>query len=76
MLHPDYIWHDNAQSWQKSNIGEQAIAGMVANADQDFVDIFSSLSMTPTVAANIKSHLNDDMATATSPSITAPPNQL
>ena len=35
---------------------------MIAMADQDFVDIFSSLGMTPTVAANIKPHLNDDMA--------------
>lgn len=61
MLHPDYIWHDNALRLQAPDIGEQAIAGTVAMADQDFVDTFSSLGMTPTVAANIKSHVNDDM---------------
>ena len=32
---------------------------MVAMADEDFVDIFSSLGMPPTVAANIEPHLND-----------------
>ena len=31
-------------------------------ADQDFVNIFSSLGMTTTVAALIKSHVNDEMA--------------
>ena len=35
---------------------------MVAEDDQDFVTYFSSMGMTPTVAALIKSHVNDDMA--------------
>ena len=43
-------------------MGEQMVAGMVAMADQDFVDLFAAQGMTPTVAANIKSHLNEDMA--------------
>ena len=58
MLQPDYIYHDAALRWQTPDIGEQAIAGMVAEDDQDFVPYFSSMGMTPTVAANI----NDDMA--------------
>ena len=62
MLHPDYIWHDTAQAWQTPDIGEQMVAGMVALSDQDFAAYFSSQGMTPTVAANIKSHLNEDMA--------------
>ena len=62
MLHPDYIWHDGALRWQTPDIGEQWVAGMVAMSDQDFVDRFSAQGVTPTVAALIKSHVNDDMA--------------
>ena len=62
ILLPDYIYHDAALRWQTPEIGEHAIAGMVAEDDQDFVTYFSSMGMTPTVAANIKAHINDDMA--------------
>ncbi len=62
MLQPDYIYHDAALRWQTPDIGEHAIAGMFAEDDQDFVTYFSSMGMTPTVAANIKAHINDDMA--------------
>ncbi len=58
----DYIWHDTAQAWQTPDIGEQIVAGMVAKADQDFIDRWYERGVTPTVAALIKSHVNDDMA--------------
>ena len=62
MLPPDYIWHDTAQAWQTPDIGEQIVAGMVAEADQDFIVRWYERGVTPTVAALIKSHVNDDMA--------------
>ena len=62
MLHPDYIWHDGALRWQTPNIGEQWVAGMVALSDQDFVDLFAAQGVTPSVAALVKSHVNEDMA--------------
>jgi pimeloyl-ACP methyl ester carboxylesterase len=62
MLHPDYIWHDGALRWQTPDIGEQWVAGMVALSDQDFVDLFAAQGVTPSVAALVKSHVNEDMA--------------
>jgi hypothetical protein len=61
-LHPEYQWHDAAQGWQAPELGEQMVAGMVAMPDDQFVDAFSGLGMTPEIAANVKSHINDDMA--------------
>jgi hypothetical protein len=57
-----YIRHDGALRWQTPDIGEQWVAGMVALSEQDFVNLFASQGVTPTVAALIKLHVNDDMA--------------
>lgn len=62
LLHPEYQWHDAAQGWQAPELGEQMVAGMVAMPDDQFVDAFSGLGMTPEIAATVKSHINDDMA--------------
>jgi pimeloyl-ACP methyl ester carboxylesterase len=62
LLHPEYQWHDAAQGWQAPELGEQMVTGMVAMPDDQFVAAFSELGMTPEIAANVKSHINDDMA--------------
>lgn len=62
LLHPDYRWHDAAQGWQTPDVGEQMVAGMVAMADDDFVQAFTALGMTDDIARDVKSHINDDMA--------------
>lgn len=62
LLHPEYQWHDAAQGWQAPELGEQMVAGMVAMPNDQFVDAFSGLGMTPDIAATVKSHINDDMA--------------
>ena len=62
LMHADYQWHDAAQGWQTPELGEQMVAGMVAMPDEQFVDAFSGLGMTREIAADVKSHINDEMA--------------
>lgn len=62
LMHADYQWHDAAQGWQTPDLGEQMVAGMVAMPDDQFVDAFSGLGMTREIAADVKSHINDEMA--------------
>ncbi|PHX70680.1 MAG: alpha/beta hydrolase [Acidimicrobium sp.] len=62
LLHADYQWHDAAQGFQTPDFGEQMVAGMVAMPDEQFVDSFSGLGMTREIAAEVKSHIDDEMA--------------
>lgn len=62
LMHADYQWHDAAQGWQTPDLGEQMVAGMVAMPDDQFVDAFSGLGMTREIAADVKLHINDEMA--------------
>jgi len=62
LMHADYQWHDAAQGWQAPELGEQMVAGMVAMPDDQFVDAFSGLGMSREIAADVKSHINDEMA--------------
>ena len=48
--------------YQTPDFGEQMVAGMVAMPDEQFVDSFSGLGMTREIAADVKSHINDEMA--------------
>ena len=40
LLHPDYVWHPSATEWQTPDVGEAAVAGLVALADHDFIAFF------------------------------------
>ena len=62
LIHPDYQWHDAAQGWQSSEIGEKMVAGMVAMSAEQFADYFSSLGMTREIAAQVKKDVNDEFA--------------
>ena len=62
LMHADYQWHDAAQGWQTPDLGEQMVAGMVAMPDDQFVDAFSGLGMSREIAADVKSHINEEMA--------------
>ena len=62
LMHADYQWHDAAQGWQTPELGEQMVAGVVAMPDDQFADAFSGLGMTREIAADVKSHINDEMA--------------
>lgn len=62
LMHPDYVWHPSATEWQTPEVGEQAVAGLVALADHDFIAIFGSLGMTPDIAAQVRRGVNSEMA--------------
>ena len=62
LMHHDYEWHSNAKEWQTPDVGEKAVAGMVAISDSDFVALFSALGMTADIAAQVKRGINDEMA--------------
>ena len=62
LIHPDYEWHTNAKQWQTPDVGEKAVADMVAISESDFVAIFSSLGMTADIAGRVKRGINDEMA--------------
>ena len=62
LLHPGYQWHPNAKEWQTPDVGEKAVADMVAIGESDFVAIFSSLGMTADIAGQVKRGINDEMA--------------
>lgn len=64
LLHPSYRWHDAAVGWQTPDVGEEMVAGMVALPDADVAALFVGLGMTPDIAAEVASAVDDDMATA------------
>ena len=62
LVHLDHIWHDGALRWQTPDLGEQMVAGMVATPDEQFVGYFVDQGMTREIAADVKSHINDEFA--------------
>jgi pimeloyl-ACP methyl ester carboxylesterase len=61
VLHHDYVWHDMAQAWQTPEIGEQAVAGMVAASHGDKAALFSGLGLPTDIAAALADGANEDM---------------
>ncbi|NQY55385.1 MAG: alpha/beta hydrolase [Ilumatobacteraceae bacterium] len=43
LVHPDYEWHDTAQSWQTPEVGEQVIAAMTTGTPDERAQFFASL---------------------------------
>ncbi|NNF69817.1 MAG: alpha/beta hydrolase, partial [Acidimicrobiia bacterium] len=59
-LHPDYEWHDLAQSWQKPDEGEEVVAAMAALSTEDRVALFVDLGLTEDVAADMAGAFTED----------------
>lgn len=62
ILHPDYVWHDAAQTWQTPGAGEENVAGMVAAPSADMAALYESVGMTPEVALSVAESINQEMA--------------
>ncbi|MSO58980.1 MAG: alpha/beta hydrolase [Ilumatobacteraceae bacterium] len=62
LLHPDYVWHDNARVWQTQGAGEEAVGGFINMAATDKVAVLMSLGMTNEIAQDVASALTQDMA--------------
>lgn len=60
-LDPEYVWHDLAQAWQTPEVGEQAVAGMVAAPADARAQQFESLGMSKSIAEKVSAAVNEDM---------------
>jgi len=45
LMHPDYVWHDNAQVWQTPGAGEEAVAFMAGLPSEDRAALLMSIGM-------------------------------
>lgn len=57
LLHPDYEWHDGAQTWQTPGEGEQWIERTLALSTDDRAGIYAGrLGLPPDVAVGFEDH--------------------
>lgn len=61
ILQPEYVWHDMAQAWQTTEIGEQVIDGMVGMAPDEKVALFVGLGLPGPIAGELAAATNADM---------------
>jgi pimeloyl-ACP methyl ester carboxylesterase len=61
LLHPDYVWHAAAQSWQTPGEGEQSVAGLIA---LDAAQLEALVGVPPRLAADMAEHIDADMGRA------------
>ena len=62
LVHPDYVWHDAAQSWQTPEVGEEVIAALTGAPVGDRVAIFESFGITGPAAQQMAEAANAEMA--------------
>ncbi len=61
LLHPDYVWHDMAQTWQTPGAGEEAVEAMLAIGTEDRAATYQGLGLPPEVAAPMAEGFTADM---------------
>ena len=61
LLHRDYAWHDAAQAWQTSGVGEEAVGLLTKMEKSDLVAVLQSLGMSEQIAGDVATHINDEM---------------
>jgi pimeloyl-ACP methyl ester carboxylesterase len=61
LLHPDYVWHDMAQTWQTPDAGEEAIAGMMGLPTADLTGLYEGLGLPTDVAASMAEAADEEM---------------
>lgn len=61
IIHPDYVWHDNAQAWQTPEVGEQAIAAMFGMPDDQRSAIWASMGIPDDIAGEISAEQDEEM---------------
>jgi pimeloyl-ACP methyl ester carboxylesterase len=60
----DYVWHDLAQTWQTSEIGEQAVAQMAGMSAEARAHRYESYGMTSAIAQKVAAGANEDIGKA------------
>lgn len=64
ILHPDYVWHDNALEWQKEGIGEESVAAIFGLPIEESTAVLASLGLPEDVARNVAPAMNNMMGTS------------
>ena len=64
LVHPDYVWHDAAQSWRTPGDGEAAMEVMTSLPTPDLTAIYEGLGLPNEIAADLAAGMNEDMASA------------
>ncbi len=58
---PEYVWHDFAQAWQTPDVGEQAVAQMIAGSVEDRSAQFEERGIGSDVARRLAEAGNEEM---------------
>ncbi len=61
VLHTDYVWHDMAQAWQTSGVGEEVVAGFTGASLDDRTSLFVGLGLPGAIAAELAEGLDAEM---------------
>ncbi len=61
LLHPDYQWHDMAQTWQTPEAGEAAIEFMTSLSPAERAEIYVGLGLSDGIAASMADAFDDEM---------------
>jgi pimeloyl-ACP methyl ester carboxylesterase len=62
LVHPDYVWHDAAQSWQTPEVGEEVVQALTGAPLADRIGIFESFGITGPAAQQMAKAANAEMA--------------
>ncbi len=62
LLHPDYEWHDAAQSWQTPGVGEEAVGVMASLSNEERAGAYAGLGLPDSIAEPMAAGFNEDMA--------------
>jgi pimeloyl-ACP methyl ester carboxylesterase len=62
LLHPNYVWHARAQTWQQEGAGEELLARWLAVGPEAFAGQLSSVGMDPRVARRVAVGFDEAMA--------------
>lgn len=61
IIHPDYVWHDTAQTWRTPDEGEAALEAMMSFGPAAIAEVYVSMGMAPEVAGDVAAGLDQDM---------------
>lgn len=60
----DYVWEGLAKEWQTPGVGEQAIAGMIAQPTEDLAAFLAGAGMSPVIAGRVAPGIDEVMGTS------------
>ncbi len=61
LLHPEYVWHDMAQTWQTDGAGEEAVGAMLGISEEDRTAAYQGLGLSTEAAASMAAAFDEEM---------------